>query len=308
MALRIAAASGGDFGLPAFAALRDAGHELVLLVTPPPRPAGRGRELHPCPAQVWGEAAGVPLLATADLNAPESIAALRAAAPDLLFVVDFGQILSAAALAVPRLAAVNLHGSLLPAWRGAEPIRRALLAGDRATGVTAMLMDERIDTGGMLLAATVAIDARETYGTLRTKLAALGAEVMARTVAGLADGTLHPRAQDDRAASLARKLRKEERVIDWLQPAAALDLLVRALQPAPGAYTLRAGKRLTVGAAQTVAGRGAAGTVVSTEPLRLGTGDGLLEMVMLQPEGKTMMTAAAFVRGYRPVAGEAWGA
>lgn len=308
MPLRIAAASGGDFGLPAFAALRAAGHALVLLVTPPPRPAGRGRELQPCPAQAWGEQQGVPLLATADINAPESIAALRAVAPDLFFVVDFGQILSAAALAVPRLAAVNLHGSLLPAWRGAEPIRRALLAGDRETGVTAMLMDEHIDTGGMLRAETVAITPRETYGTLRGKLAALGAEVMVRTVAGLADGTLRPRAQDDRAASLARKLRKEERVISWTQPATALDLLVRALQPAPGAYTLRAGKRLTVGAAQAVAGSGTAGTVVSVAPLRLGTGDGLLEIAMLQPEGKTMMTAAAFARGYRPAAGEVWGA
>ena len=306
-ALRLCACGGGDFGLPALAALRAAGHELALLVTPPPRPAGRGRELTPCPAERWGRAQGVPLLAAADVNAADSVAAIAAASPDVLFVVDFGQILRAPVLGLPRLAAVNLHGSLLPALRGAEPVRRAVLDGLAETGVTTITMDERVDTGGILLQAALPVAADETCGSLRAKLAALGAEVTVRTLAGLADGTLRPRPQDGTRASLAKKLAKEERVIDWSRPAVEIDRRVRGLAPAPGAHTLRAGKRLLIGAVRPAAGSGRAGTVVALDPLTVAAGDGLLEMVRLQPEGKKDMTAAEFTRGYRPAFGEQWG-
>ncbi len=305
--LRVVGCSGGDFGLPAFAALAAAGHELVLLLTPPARPAGRGRELTPCPAERWAREHGVPVGIAADINAPDALAAITAAQPDVLLVVDFGQILRAPVLQAPRLAAVNLHGSLLPALRGAEPVRRAVLDGLAETGVTTITMDEHVDTGGILLTATLPVAADETYGTLRAKLAQLGAAVTVRTLAGLADGSIRPQAQDHTRASLAKKLAKEERGIDWTRPAAVLDRQVRGLSPAPGAHTLRAGKRLVISAARPVAGSGAAGKVVALDPLTLATGDGHLELVRVQPEGKREMTAAEFVRGYRPAAGEQWG-
>ncbi|MGH8297048.1 MAG: methionyl-tRNA formyltransferase, partial [Steroidobacteraceae bacterium] len=237
--MRIAFAGTPEFALPALSSLMRSPHELVGVLTQPDRPRGRGQRLTPSPVKAAvGES--VPVAQPATLGSPEDRAQLAAWQPDVLVVVAYGLILPRAVLDIPRLGCVNVHASLLPRWRGAAPIERALLAGEDTTGITIMLMDEGLDTGPILLQEALAIDPHDTGGMLRARLAALGAPLLLGALQGLAGGTLRPRPQPSEGITYARKLQKREAPIDWRRSAVDIERQVRALQPWPVAETARA--------------------------------------------------------------------
>jgi methionyl-tRNA formyltransferase len=290
-------------GTPAFAAasldaLADAGHDIVLVLTQPDRPAGRGMKLTPSAVKQAALARGLPLDQPASLKTPEAQAGLRDANADVMVVAAYGLILPQAVLDLPRFGCLNIHASLLPRWRGAAPIQRAILAGDTETGITIMQMDAGLDTGAMLTQTPVPILETDTAVSLHDTLAAAGARAI---VAALADySTLVPRAQDDRLATYAAKLSKEEAQLDWRQPAEILARAVRAYNPAPGAWTLLDGAPLKIWAAQACAESGQPGEVLHAEADRLvvACGGGALSLQTLQPAGSKRMAVAAFLAGH----------
>jgi len=298
MTLRLAFMGTPEFAVPILRALIDAGHDMIAVYTQPPRPAGRGHRAQPSPVQRAAEAAGIPVRAPAKLDQAEQ-ANFRALALDAAVVAAYGLILPKPVLEAPRLGSLNVHASLLPRWRGAAPIQRAILAGDRETGVTIMQMDEGLDTGPMLLAERVDIEPETTATTLHDQLAAVGARLIVRTLGGLADGTLAARPQPAEGITYAKKLAREEGRIDWSQPAADLERRVRALNPAPGVWFERGGERIKVLAATVVEDRTAAspGTVLDAD-LTVACGSAALRLKRLQRAGRAAVDAAAFLRGY----------
>ena len=250
--LRIVFAGTPEFAVPALAALHDAGHTIVAVYTQPDRPAGRGRELATSPVKRRALELGLARRAAAHAqDRRRAGSACAALAPDVMVVVAYGLLLPQAILDIPRLGCLNIHASLLPRWRGAAPIQRAVLAGDAMTGISIMLMDAGLDTGPELLRREVAIGARETAGELHDRLAPLGAAAIVEAVAGWASGQLQPRPQPDAGMTYAAKIRKEESRIDWAQPAVVIDRQVRAFNPWPVAETRlggRAGPYLAGGA------------------------------------------------------------
>ena len=298
MTLRLAFMGTPEFAVPILRALIDAGHDMIAVYTQPPRPAGRGYRAQPSPVQRAAEAAGIPVRAPAKLDQAEQ-ANFRALALDAAVVAAYGLILPKPVLEAPRLGSLNVHASLLPRWRGAAPIQRAILAGDRETGVTIMQMDEGLDTGPMLLAERVDIKPETTATTLHDQLAAVGARLIVRTLGGLADGTLAARPQPAEGITYAKKLAREEGRIDWSQPAADLERRVRALNPAPGVWFERGGERIKVLAATVVEDRTAAspGTVLDAD-LTVACGSAALRLTRLQRAGRAAVDAAAFLRGY----------
>ncbi len=236
-------------GTPAFAAaaldaLADAGHEICLVLTQPDRPAGRGMKLTPSAVKQAAQARGLPLYQPTSLKSTEAQDALRAVAAEVMVVAAYGLILPQAVLDIPRRGCLNIHASLLPRWRGAAPIQRAILAGDEVTGITIMQMDAGLDTGAMLLKTTVPIHDEDTAGSLHDTLARVGAASIVETLAKLDE--LTPQAQDDALATYASKLTKEEARLDWSRPAAALARAVRAYNPVPGAHTLLDGQMVKI--------------------------------------------------------------
>jgi methionyl-tRNA formyltransferase len=316
--MRIAFAGTPEFAVPTLQALMRSPHELVGVLTQPDRPRGRGQRLSPSPVKA-AAAAAVPVAQPASLRSPEERAHLVAWRPDVLVVVAYGLILPKAVLDIPRLGCVNVHASLLPRWRGAAPVERALLAGDAISGVTIMLMDEGLDTGPILLQRPIAIAPDDTAATLRAKLAGEGASLLLDALPGLAEGTLHPRAQATEGVTYARKLEKREAVIDWSRSAAEIERQVRALQPWPVAETARSDPqagvpdRLLVHAAR-VAPAGSSppgnppGCIVETDGrqdgghIRVQCGDGCLDLLILQRPGGQRMAASLFTRGPRALA------
>ena len=243
--MRLVFAGTPEFSVPALDALVAAGHAVAAVYTQPDRPAGRGRTLTATAVAQRAAALGLPVHKPARFDA-EAIATLRTLAPEALVVVAYGLILPAAALSVPRLGAFNIHASLLPRWRGAAPIARAILAGDTRTGVTIMRMDEGLDTGPMLRSESVDIGAHVTAGELQQTLAALGARLMAETLDELAAGTAVETPQPAEGATYAKKLAKDEARLDWTRPAAELSRAVRAFNPAPVAWTELGGERVRI--------------------------------------------------------------
>jgi methionyl-tRNA formyltransferase len=235
--LRIIFAGTPDFSVPCLQALRDAGHEVVAVYTQPDRPAGRGRKLTPGPVKEAATALGLPLFQPTSLRDPAAIATLRELGADLMVVVAYGLLLPQAVLDIPRLGCVNVHASVLPRWRGAAPIQRAILAGDRESGVTIMRIEAGLDTGPMYLIRRLTLDPRETGGSLHDKLSLLGATALVEALPGIAAGSLVPKSQDDSQANYAHKLAKAEAEVDWSQPAVAIDRLIRAFDPWPVAQT-----------------------------------------------------------------------
>jgi methionyl-tRNA formyltransferase len=298
MTLRLAFMGTPEFAVPILRALIDAGHDMIAVYTQPPRPAGRGHRAQLSPVQRAAEAAGIPVRAPAKLDQAEQ-ANFRALALDAAVVAAYGLILPKPVLEAPRLGSLNVHASLLPRWRGAAPIQRAILAGDRETGVTIMQMDEGLDTGPMLLAERVDIEPETTATTLHDQLAAVGARLIVRALEGLADGTLAARPQPAEGITYAKKLAREEGRIDWSQPAADLERRVRALNPAPGVWFERGGERIKVLAATVVEDRTAAspGTVLDAD-LAVACGSAALRLTRLQRAGRAAVDAAAFLRGY----------
>lgn len=286
-----------DFAVPALTALRAAGHEIVCVYSQPPRPAGRGRAQRPGPVAAAATAGGLPLRTPTHLKdaaVQQDFAALDA---DAAVIVAYGLILPPTVLAAPPLGCLNIHASLLPRWRGAAPIQRAILAGDDETGITIMRMDEGLDTGPVLLQSRIPITAETTAATLHDPLAALGATLIVEALDGLARGTLAPRPQPDEGACYAKKLTRAEGRLDFARPAAELERRVRALTPWPGAWFEVDGERVKVLAATVVAETGAPGTVLN-DAATIACGTGALRLTRLQRAGKAALDAPAFLRGF----------
>ncbi len=295
--MRLAFFGTPDFSVPALQALVDAGHTVARVYTRAPQPAGRGRRLRNSPVHLCADTHGIPVATPGTLRDAQVQVDFAALAVDAAVVVAYGLILPAPVLAAPRLGCLNIHASLLPRWRGAAPIQRAILAGDPATGITIMAMDEGLDTGPMLLVEQVAITPAITAGELHDALAALGAGLICRALAGLAGGDLKPRPQPEDGVTYAAKISPDDAELDWRQPAADLDRRVRAFAPAPGAWFSHAGQRIKVRAATPVAGSGPPGQIIAA-PVVVACGDGALRLDTLQRPGKAPMAAADFVRGY----------
>lgn len=294
----------GLFAIPSFEALLAEGHEILALVTQPDKEKGRGRDLAPPPLKPVAEARGVRVLQPRRVREPEAIALLEDLAADLQVVVAYGQILPPAVLAIPRLGTVNVHGSLLPRYRGAAPIQWAIARGESETGVTTMLLDEGLDTGPTLLARSTPIGGEETAEQLQARLALLGAEVLTETVRGLAAGTLEARPQDAAAATLAPILQKEDGRIDWSRPASVIHQRLRGFTPWPGAFTSWRGQLLKVLDARVLPdGPGAPGSLgpVRDGALVVACGHGTrLALRDVQLEGRKRVSGAAFAAGARP--------
>jgi methionyl-tRNA formyltransferase len=302
--MRIVFLGTGDFAVPSLEALVNGGHDVAALVTQPDREKGRGRHVAPPPVKPVAEARGIRILQPRRIRDEPQIAALHELQPEVLVVVAYGQILPKAVLDVAAHGAINVHGSLLPRWRGAAPIQWAIAAGDTETGVTTMQLDEGLDTGPILLAQTTAIGREETTADLSPRLAALGAGLLLTTLRGVADGTLRPLPQDSSRATLAPLLKKEDGRIDWTRSAQVLDCRVRGFHPWPGAFALHEGRLVKVLRARPegTVGTGAAqpGTVLTVDETGIVVAcgeDSRLRLLEVQPESRRAMPAAAFASG-----------
>jgi methionyl-tRNA formyltransferase len=305
MNLRVLFCGTPEFALPTLRAVAGSRHPLVGVVTVPDRPQGRGRKLQPSPVKTAAQLASLPVWQPEALDDPLFLADVRSAAPDVALVVAF-RILPEAFYHLPPKGAVNVHASLLPRYRGAAPIARALMAGQNKTGVTTFQIVRRVDRGGILQQREVAILDRDNAGTLSDKLARVGAELALQTLDGLAAGTLVPAPQDDTLASRAPKLTPEDRPIRWDEAARTSHNRVRALAPSPGATIRRAHNTLKVLETDYVSDQPEAspGIVIDsggTRGIAVATGAGTLYLRTLQPEGKNPMPAADYLRG-RPMA------
>jgi methionyl-tRNA formyltransferase len=307
----------GDFALPTFEHLIDTGYHIVALITQPDRPQGRKQEIIQSLIKKSALARGVIALQPEDVNSPESLDLIRSLHADLLVTAAYGQILSPTLLAIPRLGGINLHGSILPAYRGAAPVARAVQYGETETGITVIRMTPRIDAGGIAATASTLIGPDETAGELEKRLAHLGAPLIARVVDGLAGGSINVALQDKTKVTKAPKLRKEDGVIDWRQPARVVHNLVRAMQPWPAASTSvrpRAGEakpsvRLIVHRTAIAQGQGAPGEVLEAggEHLIVAAGEGAVALMSIQLPGKKPFTPGEFLRGHRITPGEIMG-
>ncbi len=297
--LRLAFMGSPDFALPSLRALADAGHEIAAVYAQPPRPAGRGQKERPCPVHALALERGWEARTPANLKGPDAQAAFAALDLDVAVVVAYGLILPNPVLAAPRLGCVNVHASLLPRWRGAAPIQRAILAGDAQTGITIMQVTEGLDAGPRLLEEAVPIGATETAETLHDRLASLGARLIVTALEGLAAGTLNARPQPEHGVTYAAKLQRGEGRLDWRRPAAELERAVRAFTPWPGAELKASGTRIKVLGAEVVAGDPAAapGTVLD-DRLTVACGGGALRLTKVQRAGKEPLDAEAFLRGF----------
>ena len=288
-----------EFAVPALGALIAADYDLVAVYTQPDRPAGRGRKLAPSPVKQTALAARIPVLQPPTLRDAAAVDALRAHAADLMLVAAYGLLLPQQALDAPRLGCVNIHASLLPRWRGAAPILRAILAGDRQTGISIMRMELGLDTGPVYSASHIDIAADETGGSLHDRLAALGAEALLQTLPGILDGSLVPETQDDALASYAHKLSKDEAQIDWRRPAVDIERQVRAFDPWPVAQTRLGDETLRIWSARALALPADAppGKVVACgrDGIEVATGAGRLCVTRLQAPGKRPMPAWDFL-------------
>ncbi|MCO6384958.1 methionyl-tRNA formyltransferase [Oceanicola sp. 502str15] len=282
-----------EFSVPALDALHDAGHEILCVYTQPPRPAGRGKKERPSPVQARAEALGLPVRHPARLKDDEAQQAFAALGADLAVVVAYGLILPQPVLDAPRFGCMNIHASLLPRWRGAAPIHRAVMAGDAETGVCIMQMEAGLDTGPVLLRESTPIGPEETTGDLHERLSALGA----RLIVAAADraGALPPMPQPDAGVTYADKIDKAEAATDWTRPGAEVDRHIRGLSPFPGAWTEVAGERLKLLRSRLAPGEGAPGEVLSG--LTLACGSGAVEITQAQRPGKRPMEAAELLRG-----------
>jgi methionyl-tRNA formyltransferase len=288
-----------QFAVPSLAKLMEH-YEVVAVVTQPDAPAGRGKHLTQSPVKQLAQSAGLPVLQPESLKPPDVVEQLRSYAPDCIVVAAFGQILRKPVLEMPKFGCINVHGSLLPRWRGASPVSAAIAAGDAVTGITIMQMDVGLDNGPMLSKREEAIRPDDTTGSLMERLSHMGAELLIETLPKYLAGEIAPQPQDESLVTHCRQIRKEEGAIDWGKSAIELERHVRAMQPWPGAFTTLNGKRLkilstlrSVHSTQNVPGT----IAIQKNGVFVQCGNGGLELVEVQPEGRKAMPAADFARG-----------
>jgi len=291
-----------DFAVPSLKALLDRGEKVMAVVTQPDRPKGRGRKLTPPPVKEVAEAAGIPVLQPTKIKTPEFRAELKAFEPDLIVVAAYGRILPASILFLPPLGSINVHGSLLPKYRGAAPVQWAIINCEHETGITIMRMDEGLDTGDILLPGKIDIDRDDTAGTLAVKMADLGGRLLVEALDLLREDRLPPIKQDDHRATLAPPLTKEDGRIDWIRPATAISCLIRGTDPWPTAYTGLEDKTIRLFAPVVIhePATEEPGTLLRADAdgLLIATGDGKLLVREVQLEGSRRMGAASFLNGH----------
>jgi methionyl-tRNA formyltransferase len=311
--MRLVFAGTPEVALPSLEALLGSRHEVVGVVTRPDARAGRGRSLVPSAVRQRAEEAGLEVLTPAKPSEPEFQERLRELAPDACPVVAYGALVPPSALEIPRHGWVNLHFSLLPAWRGAAPVQHAVMAGDEVTGASTFLLEKGLDTGPVFGVMTETIRPRDTAGELLGRLAEAGAGLLVATLDGIEDGTLVPRPQPAEGVSLAPKIDVEDARVRWSRPAVAVDRQVRGCTPAPGAWTLFRGERLKLGPVSPVADPHAADVPAGLAPGELhvtkrtvcvGTASGAVVLGEVRPHGKKAMPAADWARGVRISTGE----
>jgi methionyl-tRNA formyltransferase len=289
------------FAVPSLQALAASRHEVAAVYTQPPRPAGRGWRVRPSPVQSAAEAPGIPVRTPARLRDPAEQAAFAAFGADLAVVAAYGLILPKEILDAPRLGCINLHASLLPRWRGAAPIQRALLAGDRETGISIFQMEPGLDTGPVIASKSVPIAEGSTAASLHDQLAEVAADMVVAAVDDLAAGRAHPVPQPDEGVTYAAKIDKAEGRLDWTRPAQALERQLRALNPRPGCWIEVGDQTIRVLAGHTVAGDGEHGRApgeVLDEHLTVACGEGALALTLVQRPGGRPLPAEAFLRGF----------
>lgn len=287
-----------DFSVPTLNALVAAGHEIVAVFTQPPRPAGRGKKEQKSAVHKAAEAQGLPVHTPKSLKSDDQVALIEAMGADFAVVVAYGQILPQAVLDAPRFGCVNVHASLLPRWRGAAPIHRAIMAGDAETGVCIMQMEAGLDTGPVISEARVPIAPDTTTAALHDTLADLGAELINSALEGLANGDIVPSPQPEEGVTYAHKIDKAEAKIDWHTSATAIDQQVRGLFPFPGAWTLIEGDRVKILAGDICTGGGAVAGTALDDQLTIACGEGSYQISKAQRAGKGAMDREDFLRGF----------
>jgi methionyl-tRNA formyltransferase len=297
--MRLAFMGTPDFAVPALQALHDAGHEIVAVYSQPPRRAGRGKQLTPSPVQQLAESLGLMVRTPFSLKNDEEQAAFAALDLDAAVVAAYGLILPQAILDAPKTGCLNIHGSLLPRWRGAAPVQRAILAGDAETGITIMQMEAGLDTGPMLLKSETPIDGK-TAGELTEELADTGAALMVQYLASPTE--YPPEKQDDTLATYAKKIEKQDARLDFSQPAEQVERQIRAYNPVPGAFFEYQGNRYRILKASVGKGSGSAGTILDDQ-LLIGCGAGTLQPEVIQKAGKPAMDLKSFLNGTKIPAG-----
>jgi methionyl-tRNA formyltransferase len=299
--MRIAFLGTPDFAVPTLAALIEAGHEVACVYSQPPAPRGRGQALRPSPVQAFAQEKGLPTRTPASMRAPEEIAAFRDLDLDAAVVVAFGQILPAEILEAPRFGAFNLHASLLPRWRGAAPIQRAIMAGDTVTGAQVMRMTEGLDEGPVLASTTVRIGPLDTAGTVHDRLAPAGAALMAKTIAAVARGEAAEAPQAAEGATYARKIKPSEARIRWDRTGERINGQIRGLSPFPGTWFVAASERGPVRVKALLSrledADGVPGEALDDE-LLIACGKGAVRILRAQREGRGPQNAADFLRGF----------
>lgn len=307
--MRVVFLGNDPWSVPSVEALASSPHDLALVVTRVPKPAGRKGELRPTAVADAARSLELPLLETSTVKRDEGFEAIRSQAPDILAVVAYGEILPEDVLELPAVAPVNVHFSLLPALRGADPVRRAILEGLDETGVTTIRMDEGMDTGPILLQASEPIRDADDSATLGERLAAVGGELLVRTLDGLESGELREQGQDHDMATMAPKLKPEDEWIDWTDTAERVWRRVRALAPDPGAKARLRERVLKIVRAHVVEGSGEAGAVIEASKDRfvIAAGEGAIALEEVIPEGRNRMSGVDFARGQRPSVGERLG-
>ena len=300
--MRLAFLGTPDFAVASLAAIVEAGFEVACVYSQPPAPRGRGKKLTASPTQAFAEAHGLAVRTPASMRDAQEIAAFQALELDAAVVVAFGQILPLPVIDAPRLGSFNLHASLLPRWRGAAPIQRAIMAGDTVTGIAVMRLTEGLDEGPTLAVERLRIDPLDTAGTLHDRLAAVGAELLVRTLPHIGDGTAVETPQPEDGVTYAKKLRPRETRIDWKKPAAEVDCRIRGLSPSPGAWfeaeSERGPVRIKALLSRVEEGEGAPGQVLD-ERLLIACGTGAVRLLAAQREGRGAQHLDDFVRGFR---------
>jgi methionyl-tRNA formyltransferase len=296
-----------EFAVPTLERLVEAGHQVETVVTQPDRPRGRGQHPAPSPVKQAAQRLGLAVFQPERVRRPEAVETLRALQPDAMVIVGYGQIIPQIIIDIPPHGIINVHGSLLPKYRGAAPIQWAVANGETRTGVTTMQIDAGLDTGDMLLKAETVIGPAEDSLSLGRRLAEMGAALCVETLDRIAANQIVPEKQDPAQATYAPILKKEDGRIDWHLPAQVIHDRVRGFQPWPGGYTTYRGQTLHVWRSKVAASGGTPGQVIARKPLLVAAGSGSLELLEVQLEGRKRIAAADFVNGQRVAQGEIWG-